>query len=493
MLTEIQLGSSIIVISYFAITLPIIDALFQKNKNVGYFYALIGMILTCFASIYTLTFAPGIVKPANPQELITKGTILFGGYTAFFDALFSFAGILTMIAAKSYIKREYKNLTEFYSLVTFAVAGMMVIGHSNSLLVLFVGIELMSIPFYILAGFIRNKLRPVEAALKYFLLGAFATGFLVYGMAMIYGSTGSLNLTEITEVLTRGAFEPIYLTIGLALLIIGLSFKAAAFPFHQWAADVYDGSPTVVSAFMSAAGKAAALVSFIIIARAILPSTINLSDSFDPRTIQSIIATISAATMIIGNITALAQKSVKRMLAYSSIAHAGYLLMGIVANSVIGWNGIAFYAAAYVFMQMGAFIIVSVFERDLDKNLNFEDYAGLSKSSPFLAGMMALFMFSLAGIPPMAGFFGKYYLFRAAIDAGFTWLTIVAVIASIVSMYYYIGLVIQMYFKEPEGETMKAPPSPANIALALTTVGTLLFGFFPSLLLDVIENCFKAM
>jgi NADH-quinone oxidoreductase subunit N len=494
MFSELQLGSSLILISFFAITIVIVDALFQKNKTVGFSYALFGFILTAVASAINLYQAPSLIIPLNSENLITKGMIVFGGYSSFFDILFCMGAILTMFASREYLKREYHEYTEFYSLLIFSVSGMMFIGHANNMLMIFVGIELMSIPFYILAGFIRTNFKSIEASLKYFLLGSFATGFLLYGIGMIYGATGSLGFTEISKSIASGINSTTILVIGIGLIIVGLSFKVAAFPFHQWAPDVYHGSPTIVTGFMSTAGKAAAILAFMIIARNLMPEKIVSGKfNFDTHTLQNIIAWISAGTMLVGNITALVQKNVKRMLAYSSVAHAGYLLMGIVANSQLGWQGITFYATAYLFMQIGAFVIVGLIERGDENNLNIEDYAGLSKSHPMLAAMMAMFMLSLAGIPPMAGFFGKYYLFAAAIKSGFTWLTIVAVIATIISMYFYISLIIQMYFKDRTEKELEIKTGLGLISLIICTIGVLLFGVFPSLLLDLTRQCFQLL
>lgn len=494
MFSELQLGSSLILISFFAITIVVVDALFQKNKSIGFYYALFGLTLTMIASAINLYQAPSLVVPMNAENLISKGMIVFGGYSSFFDILFCLGAILTMLASRDFLKREYHEYTEFYSLLIFSVSGMMFIGHANNMLMLFVGIELMSIPFYILAGFIRTNIKSVEASLKYFLLGSFATGFLLYGIAMIYGATGSLEFAEISKSIAMGITSTTVLVIGIGLIIIGLSFKVAAFPFHQWAPDVYHGSPTIVTGFMSTAGKAAALLAFMIIARNLISEKIISGNfSFDSHTLQNIIAGISAGTMLIGNISALVQKNVKRMLAYSSVAHAGYLLMGVVANTQLGWQGITFYSSAYLFMQIGAFIIVGLIERGQDGNLNIEDYAGLSKSHPMLAAMMAIFMLSLAGIPPMAGFFGKYYLFAAAIKSGFTWLTIVAVIATIISMYFYISLIIQMYFKERTEKELEVKTGLGLVSLLICTIGILLFGIFPSLLLDLTKQCFQLL
>lgn len=498
---EYILGLPLILIFAVSVLVIITDA-FSKQTKINFGVSILGLLAVAASGVYTLTMPPekiaeaylGLSMIENPGGFNLLNMITVGGYAAFFDVLFCLAGVLTILAARPYIQREYKEYNEFYSLIIFSVSGMMFIAHANSFLMLFLGVEIMSITFYIMAGYFRLRIRSVEAALKYFLLGAFATGFLLYGMALIYGATGTINIGEIaTKVQSGVGITPVFMTIGLGLLIIGLSFKVAAFPFHQWAPDVYNGSPTVVTGFMSTAGKAAALIGFIIVGKALIdldnPNEAIVSSS---ETSQMIIAIISAATMLIGNITALVQTNVKRMLSYSSVAHAGYLLMGIVAANTEGWNGILFYSTAYMFMQIGAFVIVSILEKDDSDYLEIKDYAGLSKRHPALAAMMAIFMFSLAGIPPMAGFFGKYYLFRAAITADFTWLTIIAVISSIISMYFYIGLIVQMYFKDKEeaGEERKLQIGVAGYALVLSTIGILLFGILPSLIVDITEKFF---
>ncbi len=498
MIQELIYGLPLTLIFIFAISVILVDAFSGKNKIVTFYYSIISLTLVGLAAIYTLTLPTGDLVKLAYEGTISKGMITFGGYAAFFDILFALAGILTIVASRPFLTREYGEYKEFYSLIVFTISGMMIIAHSNSMVTIFIGIEIMSITFYVLAGFIRTRLISVEAALKYFILGSFATGFLLYGMSLIYGATGSLQLNEIAAKVASGDVLNIYLQIGLALLIIGLSFKVAAFPFHQWAPDVYTGSPTVVTGFMSTAGKAAALVAFIIIAKSLIPTNFP-AQLIDEKMLlikeyasnaTFIIAIISAATMLIGNITAIAQKNVKRMLAYSSVAHAGYLLMGIVANNENGFAGIIFYSTAYMFMQIGAFVIVGVLERDSDKFQQISDYAGLRKSHPYLAALMAVFMFSLAGIPPMAGFPGKYMLFTAAIHSGYTWLTIIAVISSIISMWFYIGLVLNMYFKEKEGEALVADVKSSHFTLAICLAGVFLLGILPSFLIDLAKSFF---
>lgn len=485
---ELLLSSPIISIAVFCVLAIFVDAVKLDNKKTSFIFGILALIVTIGFAIYTLTLPTELLTQVNRATSLTKGMIKFGGYAAYLDIVFCISGILTILAARPYFIKEKYEHNELYNLVIYAISGMMMISHAGNLLALFIGIEIMSLSFYILAGYFRTHTESVEASLKYFLLGAFSTGFLVYGMAMIYGATGSLNLNDISVLISANQFNQTYYLIGFGLMIIGLSFKMAAFPFHQWAPDVYSGSPTVITSFMSTAGKAAAAIAFVIITRALIPTEI-LTDELKSIVTKSkdIVAVISALTMLVGNITAVVQKNVKRMLAYSSVAHAGYLLMGIVGGNITGWTGILFYSTAYMFMQIGAFIVLSVLEKDTTKNLEIEDYNGLSKKQPFLAAIMGIFMFSLAGIPPFAGFFGKYLLFYSAIQSGYTWLTIVAVISSIISMYFYIGLVLNMYFKEPNENEMIPNYGTAKITLILSTFAVIVLGLFPS----IVEGLFK--
>lgn len=477
----------ILIASAFSIIIPLLDVWSKKNKQIVFYATLINFLLVIATSLNLL------INYKNIKEFY----LYLGGYTSLFDILFSIAGILTLFATKQYLEKENYNLKEFYSMINFAFLGMMIINHSANLLLLFLGIELMSISFFVLSGFIRTKMSAIEASLKYFLLGAFATGFLVYGMALIYGAAGSIEYTIIARKLTTSQFDPTFLAIGLGLIFVGLAFKSSVFPFHNWAPDVYTGAPTIVTSFMSTAGKAASFVAFILISKHLFLPNEKLeamaTTSWGMLTEQSrfIIAILSAATMLIGNITALVQKNVKRMLAYSSVAHAGYILMGVVSNNTDGWAGITYYSAAYIFMQIGAFIVVSLIEKQDDTRLNLDDYNGLSKSNPFLAASMAIFMFSLVGLPPFGGFVGKYYLFLSAIESGYLWLTIVAVVASLISVYFYIGLVINMYFRDQVSTPLeKITLGQANISLIIAIFGILLLGILPDLLLPTAEHVF---
>ena len=462
-------------LSVMAIIAMVLDALIVNSSRITFIFSAITLLISGILGISTFGL----------HGIGFNGMVTGGGFAAYFDILFSIGGLLTILTSRQYLQRENIEHDEFYSLVLFAVAGMMLIAHSNHLLILFIGIEVMSVSFYILSGYMRNNAKSVESSLKYFLLGAFATGFLVYGIALIYGSTGSMDYNQIALNINNNALNfPALLPVGVALIVIGRSFKAAAFPVHQWAPDVYQGAPTIVTAFMSTAGKAAAFAAFIPIVTVLMPSA--------PVKLQMIFAVMSAATMLIGNISALAQSNIKRMLAFSSVAHAGYIMMGLVSGSQYGYSGIVFYLTAYMFMQIGSFIIVAILERNGEKYLELSDYAGLSKRHPVLAAFMTIFMFSLAGIPPFAGFFGKYFLFTAAIDAGFLWLTLVGVLSSIISVYFYIGLIVKMYFTEPEGQREDNEVGMSGLSLIITIAGVIVLGILPSGILSIASNLFNS-
>lgn len=489
LMTEIQFASPLLIVAAMSIIILLADALTGKNKTFNFYLSILSLAVA-FAS------AGAILLGGSPETAtklssfpLSNGMISYKGLAYIFDLIFTGAALLTIVAGREYIKRAEFEYKEFYSLVLLSTAGMMMIAHSNDLLLLFIGIELMSISFYVVAGYFRERISSVEAALKYFLLGAFASGFLLYGIAMIYGATGSIEFSKISEAIVAGNFDKLYITLGLGLTVIGLSFKIAAFPFHQWAPDVYSGAPTISTAFMSTAGKAAAVFAFVLIGLNILhpnvQTTANLS--FIP-TIQIIIAIISAATMLIGNITAISQNNIKRMLAYSSVAHAGYMLIGIASNNSDGFAGVAFYSMSYMLMQIGAFVIAGILEGKDGEFATFEHYNGLSRRKPVLAALMAVFMFSLAGIPPFAGFFGKYFLFKSAISAGFTWLALIAVLSSVISVYFYLRLIVVMYFKDSTNNYEFDSPKASTFTLLVTFLFVILLGLFPSYLIDLAKS-----
>ncbi len=409
------------------------------------------------------------------------GMVLSGGTTNYFAMVFALAGLLCVMLSRSYLRKEGIEHSEYYALLLISIAGMMIMAAAADLVIFFLGLEVMSVCFYVLAGFERKRLTSNEASLKYFLLGAFATGFVLYGIALVYGSVGTTATGDIAARAASLAHAPLFL-IGLAMLLIGLVFKVAAVPFHMWVPDVYEGSPTTVSALMSTGGKAAAFSVFLIVFGPALLTIVH--------PLREVLAAVAALSMVVGNILAIAQANLKRMLAYSSIAHAGYILVGVVAANPSGQNGILFYLMAYTVMNVGAFGVLSLLESENGQNLTYDDYAGLSGKKPLVAALMALFMFSLAGVPPFAGFFGKYYVFAGAIQAGYTWLAIVGVLMSAVSAYYYLRLVVVMYFKEQVSVIEVPVPALGLAALILSALALVELGIYPSTVLHLTSRFF---
>ena len=468
---DLLASGPITLVSLVAVLVLVVEALKDKTETATFALSLAGLggaFVWALADIsYTGTAYGGMLST--------------GRYAHFFDMVFAASGALTVMLSRSYTAREGIEHGEYYALILFAVAGMMLMAGAADLIILFLGLELMSICFYILAGFARRRVTSNEAALKYFLLGAFATGFLLYGIALLYGSTGTTNIAAITERAGSLMGSPLFL-IGLGLVLIGFAFKIAAVPFHMWVPDVYEGAPTTVSAFMSTGGKAAAFSAILLI---FAPKVVELSWQ-----IREILAVVAALSMIVGNVIAIAQSNIKRMLAYSSIAHAGYILTGVVAANAYGAQGVLYYLAAYTVMNVGAFGVLSVLEKEDGKGLTFDEYTGLSTAKPLVAALMALFMFSLAGIPPFAGFFGKYYVFAGAVEAGFTWLAIVGVLMSVVSAYYYLRLVVAMYFREPTGAFGGPESRLAMGALLFSALAIVGLGLFPTAILNLTASIF---
>lgn len=446
------------------------EATYRKSSNISYFVSIIGLIISIGLAVESFDW---------------QGTSFFnmlnvGGYGNFFSIMFMITALFTIVLSKDYLIRMAIHQGEYYALILFSTVGMIFMASAADLIIVFLGLELMSISLYVLAGFMRKRIKSNESALKYFLLGSFATGFLLYGMALLYGITGSTNIQVIIQ--NFHIYSNISLLwIGTGLLLIGLGFKIAAVPFHMWVPDVYEGAPTPISGFMSTGAKAAAFAAFVLIFSHQIPGGDRMKDA---------LSFLAAASMIIGNIIAISQTNIKRMLAYSSIAHAGYLLIGLAAANEMGRSGILFYLTAYSLMNLGAFGILAFLEKEEEKNLTIDDYAGLSSQYPYLAAMMAIFMFSLTGIPPFAGFFGKYYIFTAAVNAGLTWLAILGVIMSAVSAYYYLRIVVVMYFKTSEIRFERQNTSLNNSVLFIYAATLLLIGILPSLLMNIINNLF---
>jgi NADH-quinone oxidoreductase subunit N len=421
------------------------------------------------------------------QEGAFGNTVLLDNFALFFTQLFIGAAGLTILCAIHYVRETAIHEGEFYALMLFATAGMIIMAAANDLIVFFLGLETMSVAVYVLTGMWRASSQSSEAAMKYFLIGAFATGFLLYGIALIYGATGSTNLNEISANLVEPMVEwPLYLAGGVLLLLIGFAFKVGAVPFHFWIPDVYEGAPTPVTGFMSVAVKAAAFAAWArILMHKLSPFD---SDWAVPLWLMAI------ATMTVGNLLALSQASVKRMLAYSSIAHAGYLLIPVVVGEEWGGSPLLFYLLVYTLMTVGAFaVLASLIDQNRPRE-NYSDFAGLGFKRPFLAAAMSLFMLSLAGFPPLAGFTGKFYIFRSAIMAGDTNLAIIGVLNSLLSVVYYLRVIVAMYMEEggSPGKSFRQSPY-LYVAVALAVLGTVYLGIVPAGALEWSRVSFSAL
>ncbi len=409
------------------------------------------------------------------------GTVITGGFASVTAVMFLTAAGLTILLSREYVAKIGANFGEYFHLIILATAGMMTFSAGVDLVVTFIGLELMSICLYVLAGITRRIHKANEAALKYFLLGSFATGFFLYGIALVYGSTGSTNIFEIAQNIQAFKAEPLFLT-GAGLLLIGFAFKVGAVPFHMWVPDVYEGSPTMVSAFMSTGAKAAAFSALLLVFTATF--------DFIGGSINTVFAVLAVASMLVGNLIAISQTNVKRMLAYSSIAHAGYMLIGVTVGADMSISGVLFYLISYIFTNVGAFGIISILENSEQRGTDIEDFRGLYKRNPLLAAMMAVFMFSLIGLPPLAGFFGKYYIFVAAIEGGYTWLTIIGVITSMISVYYYLRITVVMFFQDGADTTAVTPALSGMSALLISIAAIFFIGLFPALVLALMNGLF---
>jgi len=414
-----------------------------------------------------------------------SGMFVSDGYSTFFKLIFFINVILSVLISVRYIAIEKVNYGEYYSLILFSTVGMMLMASAGDLIVLYLGLELMALSTYVLAGFIRHNIKSNEAALKYLLLGAFSSGFLLYGISLIYGLTGTTNLRDIAVFISgTGLAGNPALLLSVMFFIVAFGFKIAAVPFHMWAPDVYEGAPTSITAFMSVGPKAAG---FAVLGRVFLLAFASVSVNW-----AAILIPISILTMAVGNIVALSQTNIKRMLAYSSIAHAGYALLGIIAANNEGLASMMNYMMIYAFMNIGAFAVIIMLRTEGFRGEDITDYQGLAKTHPMAAALMLIFMFSLTGIPPTAGFIGKLYLFMSAIHAGYTWLVIVAVVFSAISAFFYLRIVMYMYMREPRDIIALTTTKTVGIALGVTVVAVLAIGVFPSFLIDFAREAIAA-
>ena len=457
--------SPLILLTAWACVLLLVDLFIPKNhKGFTALLAALGMALTL---VFTLT-------KAGQQQIGFNGMVVLDGFAVFVNALLLVSGLLGVALAYGYLKRMGLERGEYYTLLLFSVVGMMLMAQAADLIVVFLSLELLSIPLYVLAAFARTRADSEEAGLKYFLLGAFATGFVVYGTALIFGATSTTSIYGIVQAASSSP-PSLLLTIGAALLLVGFGFKVAAVPFHMWTPDVYQGAPTAVTAFMSSGAKIAGFAALLRVFATAFPSLApNMTD---------VLWALAALTMIVGNLIAIAQTDIKRLLAYSSIAHAGYILMAFVpyGNKEVLPVSVAaglFYLASYVVTNFGAWSVVMALEKAEGAGLAIEDYAGLGRKHPALAAAMTVFLLSLIGLPPTIGLVGKFYLFRAVIAGGFTGLAILGVLASLVSAYYYLRVVVVMYMRDGEPTTTREPW--LNITTALTAIVAVLVSIIPA-------------
>ena len=457
------LGSGI-VLSVF------IEMYSQKSESFLPWFSILIFISAGFYSLFTI----------SQQSVVLQNMLATGGRTNIFYFIFNIGAALVCLLSVDYTKKYGMNYGEYYILIQSSVLGMMMMAGAKNLFMIFLGLEIMSVCFYVLAGVNRKKEKAIEASLKYFLLGAFATGFLVYGIALIYGSAHSTSIDVITAGFPEFSTNLIFL-VGILLFLIGFSFKIAAFPFHMWVPDVYQGAPTIVSGLFSTIGKAAAF-------SAIIATLTALFSGQNQSLFLPYLSVLAVFSMLFGSIVAIAQTDIKRMLAYSSISHAGYILIGLAAGTPTGIAGVIFYLTAYTFMNLAAFGIISLIEGENDANLSIDSYAGLGSKKPVLAALLSIIMFSLAGIPPLAGFFGKYYVFIAAIKSGLTWLAIVGIISSVISVYFYLRIVVLMYFREGEQISLPAKSFSGMLGVIISVLLVIILGILPGSLLDLITS-----
>ena len=432
-----------------------------------------------FVAAMGIVLAGGALAQAGGEERVLFGGMLrLNSFSIFLDFLYLAVGLATLILSQGYLeKKGNETRGEYPALILFAIIGMMLMTQANDLVMVFLGLELLSLSLYVLVGFLRHDIYSNESGLKYLLLGAFATGFFLFGAALTYGATGTTNFDGIASAIASGdILSHVFLSLGIGLLLIGFAFKVALAPFHMWSPDVYQGSPTTVTGFLCTAPKAAGFGALMKVFMTAFP---EVHDEW-----QTLFWIMAALTMTVGNISALVQSNVKRMLAFSSISHAGYLAMGVLVLDSNSVGAMLFYLAVYSAMNLGAFAIIAAAERE-EKGVIFEDYRGFSSRHPWLSAAMALFLISLAGFPPTAGFAAKYGLFSIVIAKGYIWLVIIAVLNTLVSVYYYLRLVVNMYMREEE-EVLRPVTGIMVVGLIVLLVAVvLLFGITPGFLLDI--------
>ena len=448
--------------------------LFCKKEGAYYWLALVAIVAAFVQNISAWGYERGTFTAVGGYPMVVSDN-----FSVFLNGILLLTGIGVLLISRSYLLRTGLERPEFYMLMLFSLSGMMMMGMANDLILVFVALELLSIPLYIMAGMAVPRADSEESAMKYFLLGAFSSGIFVYGIALTYGATASTALPAVYDALEAGSFLAM---TGTAFLMVGFAFKIGAVPFHMWTPDVYQGAPTAVTAFMSVGAKVAGFAALLRVFTVALPA---MSDSW-----MGALAFIAALTLIVGNVVALMQTNIKRMLGYSSIAHAGYLLIGVAAagQNPEAIGSVLFYLLAYLFTTLGAFGVAIALEYKLGEGVTLDNYKGLAKRSPWMAFAMLIFMLSLTGVPPTGGFSGKFYIFRSAVEADLWWLAIVAIITSVISGYYYLRVVFFMYMFDGDRTEPAYTGTAMKIGLTMALVGTLWLGFFPARWFDLAHD-----
>jgi len=463
-----------LILSLFGMIIMVVDPLLDEersHKSLGAI-GLAGM-LAALASTWWMAQYPGTAF---------WNMVRVDGFSVFFHVLVIAIGAIVTLSSYEYMAVQRIRAGEYYGLILLGTVGMCLMSSAIELVLIFIALEISSISTYVLAGFRRREAASSESSLKYFLLGSFATAFFLYGVAMIFGATGSTSIDAIVAALGAGPAGPL-VYLAMALMFIGLGFKVASAPFHVWTPDVYEGAPAPIVGLMSTGPKAAA---FAVLLRVLFE--INAPGRF------WLIWVSAALSMTLGNVGALVQDNVKRLLAYSSIAHAGYVLVAFAASPALGTSAVMFYMAAYAAMNVGAFAVVSHFANAGEKYLTLEDYAGLGRRSPMLAATLTFFLMSLIGIPITGGFFGKFYIFNAALQSNLVWLTVIGLVNSAIGAYYYLRVIVMMYMREPRGDVPVAPTPPATgLAIAACILATLYLGVLPGRVLDYATQSAKTL
>ncbi|WP_207478834.1 NADH-quinone oxidoreductase subunit NuoN [Arenibaculum pallidiluteum] len=441
--------------------------------------------LVSWLSVAALVVAGGLVLAVGgPREVTLSGLFVMDRFGVFMKLLVLLGSALTLILSMTYVEREQMSRVEYPVLIVLSTTGMLMMVSANDLISLYVGLETQSLAAYVIAAFRRDSARSSEAGLKYFVLGALSSGMLLYGSSLVYGFAGSTGFDRLAAVLAAGSVST-GLLVGLVFVAAGVAFKLSAVPFHMWTPDVYEGSPTSVTAFFAVAPKVAAVALFV---RLLIEPFGSLVEQW-----RQIVWFMSVGSMLLGSFAAIGQSNIKRLMAYSSIGHVGYALVGLAAGSELGVRGVMFYLAIYIFMNIGAFAVILCMRQNGRAVEGIQDLSGLSKSHPMLALAMAIFMFSMAGIPPNAGFFAKLFVFQAAIEAQLYVLAVIGVLSSVVGAYYYLRIVKVMYFDDAVEPLDRAIPAESRVLVAATALFTLLFFFVPAPLLEGAANAASSL